>query len=507
MRAIISVSDKTGLAPFAQRLAQQGVEIFSTGGTLKVLQQANVAAQSISELTNFSEILDGRVKTLHPAVHGGILHRREDPQHRAQIGQHGIEAIDLVVVNLYPFAQTIAQPDVALNDALEQIDIGGPTLVRAAAKNFADVLVVIDPADYDAVLEAIEHSQIERNLRQRLAAKAFAHTAAYDSTIAAYLNTEQFPATLPLAWHKAYDLRYGENPHQAAAFYRESSTTSGTIADTELLQGKALSFNNLLDADAALQITRSFDAPTIAIIKHTNPCGLASHDDLVAAHTAARSGDPVSAFGGIVGINRPVDGRLAEAMQRYFYEVIIAPHFDDGARAIFARKTNLRLMELPMDVPRGTLRWDYRRVSGGLLVQAADSVHDDDPATWQVVTQRAPTPEQMNALQFAWKACAFVKSNAIVLVQKQTLVGMGAGQPSRVDSVKIAASKAGDRAQGSVLASDAFFPKPDGVEAAAAAGVTAIVQPGGSQADNDVIAAADRLGLAMVFTERRHFKH
>jgi phosphoribosylaminoimidazolecarboxamide formyltransferase/IMP cyclohydrolase len=507
MRAIISVSDKTGLASFAQGLAQQGIDIYSTGGTLKALQQANVAAQSISEITNFPEILDGRVKTLHPAVHGGILHRRDDAEHRFQIEQHGIAPIDLVVVNLYPFAQTIAQADVTLSEALEQIDIGGPTLVRAAAKNFADVLVVIDPADYQQVLEAITQNEIDLQLRRRLAAKAFAHTAAYDSAIAAYLSSEQFPATLPLAWHKAYDLRYGENPHQPAAFYREPGTIRGTIADAKPLQGKELSFNNLLDADAALQIVRSFDAPTVAIIKHTNPCGLASHDDLVAAHAAARSGDPVSAFGGIVGINRTVDGRLAEAMQRYFYEVIVAPHFDDRAREIFARKANLRLLEIPTEGARGTLLWDYRRVSGGLLVQAADDVHGDDPATWQVVTQHAPTPEQMTALQFAWKACAFVKSNAIVLVQEQTLVGMGAGQPSRVDSVKIAASKAGERAQNSVLASDAFFPKPDGVEAAAAAGVAAIIQPGGSQADADVIAAADRLGLAMVFTGRRHFRH
>jgi phosphoribosylaminoimidazolecarboxamide formyltransferase/IMP cyclohydrolase len=356
------------------------------------------------------------------------------------------------------------------------------------------------------VLAALQQDTVDQALRRGLAAKAFAHTAAYDSIIAGYLSAEQFPATLPLAWHKAYDLRYGENPHQPAAFYRADGDITGTIAAARPLQGKELSFNNLLDADAAWQIVQSFAAPTVTIIKHTNPCGLASADDLSAAHAAARSGDPVSAFGGIVGINRPVDGTLATAMQRYFYEVIIAPAFDEEARALFAQKPNLRLLELAMPTEHGTV-WDYRQVSGGLLVQARDHVSNDDPATWRVVSERQPTPEQWAALHFAWQACAFVKSNAIVLVQDQTLVGMGAGQPSRVDSVKIAARKAGERAQGSVLASDAFFPKADGVEVAAVAGVTAIVQPGGSQADEDVIATANRLGLALVFTGRRHFKH
>ncbi len=506
MRAIVSVSDKAGLADFSRGLVALGFELFSTGGTLKALEREQVAAHSISELTGFPEILEGRVKTLHPAVHGGILHRRKHPDDVAQIRQHEIEAIDLVVVNLYPFRETIAQPDVQLESALEQIDIGGPTLIRAAAKNFPDVLVVVEPGDYPRVLAALQQDTVDQALRRGLAAKAFAHTAAYDSIIAGYLSAEQFPATLPLAWHKAYDLRYGENPHQPAAFYRADGDITGTIAAARPLQGKELSFNNLLDADAAWQIVQSFAAPTVTIIKHTNPCGLASADDLSAAHAAARSGDPVSAFGGIVGINRPVDGTLATAMQRYFYEVIIAPAFDEEARALFAQKPNLRLLELAMPTEHGTV-WDYRQVSGGLLVQARDHVSNDDPATWRVVSERQPTPEQWAALHFAWQACAFVKSNAIVLVQDQTLVGMGAGQPSRVDSVKIAARKAGERAQGSVLASDAFFPKADGVEVAAVAGVTAIVQPGGSQADEDVIATANRLGLALVFTGRRHFKH
>lgn len=509
MRAIVSVSDKTGIATFGRELAARGIEIFSTGGTLKALQQAEVAAQSISVLTGFPEILEGRVKTLHPAVHGGILHRRDRPEHVAQIVEHSIGAIDLIVVNLYPFRETVAQPNVALDDALEQIDIGGPTLLRAAAKNFPHVLVVVDPADYARVLAGLQHDTIDLALRRELAAKAFAHTAAYDSAIAAFLTTEDLPATLPLAFQRVQTLRYGENPQQRAAFYREDGPTDSTIAAARQLQGKELSFNNLLDADAALQIMGSFAAPTVTILKHSNPCGLASADDLVAAHAAARAGDPLSAFGGIVGVNRPVDERLATAMQRYFYEVIVAPAFDDEALAIFAAKPNLRLLAVTPSAASGTVApaWDYRRVSGGLLVQTVDNITEDDPASWQVVSQHQPTSEQMEALRFAWTACAFVKSNAIVLAQGQTLVGMGAGQPSRVDSVKIAAGKAGERASGSVLASDAFFPKPDGIETAAAAGVAAIVQPGGSQGDAEVIETADRLGLVLLFTTRRHFRH
>jgi phosphoribosylaminoimidazolecarboxamide formyltransferase/IMP cyclohydrolase len=506
MRAIISVSDKTGVDQLARTLHQLGVEIYSTGGTLRALEQVQVPVRSVSELTQFPEILDGRVKTLHPAIHGGILHRRNHTHDVATIAEHDILPIDLVIVNLYPFRQTIANPSVVLSDALEQIDIGGPTLVRAAAKNFPDVLVVVDPNDYDRVTASLERDDIPLTLRRELAAKAFAHTAAYDSVIADYLTNDEFPAILPLAWHKAYDLRYGENPHQPAAFYHAEGDLRGTIASGQQLQGKELSFNNLLDADAALQIVQSFAEPTVTIIKHSNPCGLASHHDLVTAHAAARSGDPVSAFGGIVGINRLIDAHMAKAMQRFFYEVIIAPDFDEEALSIFAAKPNLRLLKLSIEQPRGTM-WDYRRVSGGLLVQAADNVVEDDPQSWRVVSQKQPTDEQLAALQFAWKTCAFVKSNAIVLVQGQTLVGMGAGQPSRVDSVRIAAGKAGERSQGSMLASDAFFPKPDGVEAAAAAGAVAIVQPGGSQADAEVISAADRLGLIMVLTGKRHFRH
>ena len=389
--------------------------------------------------------------------------------------------------------------------ALEQIDIRGPSMLRAAGKSVPSVLVVVDPADYSSLLEMVRAGNVPLAERRRLAARAFAHTASYDSAIAAYLAEDDFPDTLPMAWHKLQGLRYGENPHQPAAFYREDGDIYGTIASARQLQGKELSFINILDADAALQIVRSFDMPIATILKHTNRCGLASDEDLVASHSAARSGDPVSAFGGIVGFNRPVDGSQAEAMSRYFYEIVLAPAFSAEARAIFAAKPNLRLLEVDMDRPL-TLGMDLRRVTGGLLVQAADPIANDG-GEWQVVTERAPTEEQLAALRFAWQACAFVKSNAIVLVQGRMLVGMGAGQPSRVDATDLAARKAGPRAQGSVLASDAFFPKPDGIERAAAAGVVAIVQPGGSQGDDECIAAANRLGLAMIFTGRRHFRH
>ncbi len=505
MRAIISVSDKRGAVEFARALVAQGVELFSTGGTLRTLEEAGVAARSVSDLTGFPEILDGRVKTLHPAVHAGILHRRDNPRDLQQIVEHGIEALDIVVVNLYPFRETISRPEVVLADALEQIDIGGPTLLRAAAKNFPFVVPVVDPDDYGPVLELVRARDVALEDRRRLAAKAFAHTASYDSAIAAYLSTEQFPDTLPMSWRKLQSLRYGENPHQPAAWYRDDSPVPGAITSARQLQGKDLSFTNILDADAALQIVRAFPEPVVTIIKHTNPCGLASDGDLVAAHAAARSGDPVSAFGGVVALNRPVDAVVAGAMSRFFYEIVVAPGFAPEAREVFAAKQNLRLLEVTMDEPL-VLGLDMRRVSGGLLVQAVDPVAVDR-AGWRVVTERAPDAEEWDALLFAWKACAFVKSNAIVLARGRVLVGMGAGQPSRVDSTLLAAQKAGERARNSVLASDAFFPKPDGIEAAAAAGVRTIVQPGGSQGDEACIEAANRLGLAMVFTGRRHFRH
>lgn len=506
MHAIVSVANKQGIAALGHALHALNVSIFSTGNTKQALEAAGVPAQPISALTGFPELLDGRVKTLHPGVHGGILARRDRPEHLEQLAAHGIAPIDLVVVNLYPFAQTIANPETTLDQALEQIDIGGPAMLRAAAKNFGAVLPLVDPADYDAVVEALRAGDVPVELRRRLAAKAFGHTAAYDALIAAYLADEPLPPDLILPWRRVQTLRYGENPHQQAAFYAEPAAAAGTIAAAHQLQGKELSFNNILDADAALRIVQSMAAPTVTIVKHTNPCGLACDDDLVTAHKAARAGDPVSAFGGIVGINRPVDGALAQALAPFFYELIVAPAFTPAARQALAAKANLRLIEVPTAAPVDA-GWNYRRVSGGLLVQTTDSLAGDNRAAWRVVSKRQPDEAEWQALAFAWQAAAFVTSNAIVIAQGTTLLGMGAGQPSRLDSVQIAAAKAGERARGAVLASDAFFPKADGVEAAAAAGIAAIIQPGGSQADAEVIAAADALGLTMVLTGRRHFRH
>lgn len=505
MRAIISVSDKKGLAAFAQGLAATGGEIFSTGGTLRALGEANVQAHSISTLTNFPEILDGRVKTLHPAVHGGILYRRDDAAHQAQIAQHNIGAIDLVIVNLYPFAQTIAQPDVTLNNALEQIDIGGPTLVRAAAKNFADVLVVVDPADYDVVLEALQNRQVDLDLRRRLAAKAFAHTACYDSAIAAYLQTDQFPDTLPLAWPKAHDLRYGENPHQPAALY-------GTFFDFfEQLHGKELSYINILDIAAAQELIEEFDPAegcALAIIKHTNPCGVGVGATQVEAWERAFATDREAPFGGIIVINQPLDLALAEQIAKLFVEIVIAPGFADDAWNVLSKKKNVRLMRVrqPVSQSHDLL---LHSVPGGVLVQTPDRAPlADEP--FEIVTERAPTDAETQALRFAWRVVKHVKSNAIVYSAADRTLGIGAGQMSRVDSSRIAVQKAQHAQlplQGSVIASDALFPFPDAVEVAAQAGATAVIQPGGAVRDGEVIDAANRAGLAMVFTKRRHFKH
>ncbi len=505
MRAIISVSDKKDLATFAGGLAATGVEIFSTGGTLRALEEANVRAHSISTLTNFPETLDGRVKTLHPAVHGGILYRRNDPAHQAQVAQHGIQAIDLVVVNLYPFAQTIAQPDVTLDDALEQIDIGGPTLVRAAAKNFPDVLVVVDPADYTTVLEALQNGQVDLHLRQRLAAKAFAHTAGYDSTIANYLSTEPFPATLPLAWHKAHDLRYGENPHQPAALY-------GTFFDFfEQLHGKELSYINILDIAAAQELIEEFDPAdgcALAIIKHTNPCGVGVGATQVEAWERAFATDREAPFGGIIVVNQPLERELAEQIAKLFVEIVIAPGFADDAWNVLSKKKNVRLMHVrePVSQSHDLL---LHSVPGGVLVQMGDRAPLADEA-FEIVTERAPSSDEARALRFAWCVVKHVKSNAVVYSAADRTLGIGAGQMSRVDSSRIAVQKAQHAQlslQGSVIASDALFPFPDAVEVAAAAGATAVIQPGGAVRDGEVIDAANRLGLAMVFTKRRHFKH
>ncbi len=514
MRAIISVSEKAGVTDFAQKLSQLGFEIFSTGGTKKALAEAGVPVESASELTGFPEILDGRVKTLHPIIYGGILARRDLPSHMAQLAENNIGAIDLVAVNLYPFVQTVAREDVTFDEAIENIDIGGPTLIRAAAKNFPSVIVLVDPADYQPVLEKLGVGGVELAERKRLAQKAFQHVAIYDTAISQYLrqDMEGFPEELTIALKKRYGLRYGENPHQQAAFYAEPAVGTGLetgITWARQLWGKELSFNNILDADAAWGVVTDFSAPTVAIIKHTNPCGLASHEDIAEAYRRALTGDPLAAFGGIVASNRAIDLAVANEISKTFYEIAIAPEYQAEALEVLKRKKNLRILvaELPPGyglAPAGYL--DFRRVKGGFLVQGSDSLAEDD-ISLHTVTKREPTPAEIKDLLFAWRAVKHVKSNAIVLAKDMTLLGMGAGQPSRIISAQIAIEKAGEKTVGSALASDAMFPFPDVVEAAAKAGVSAIIQPGGSIRDEDSIKAADEHNMAMIFTDERHFRH
>ena len=514
MRAIISVSDKAGVTEFAQGLSQLGFEIFSTGGTKKAMAEAGVPVKSISEITGFPEILDGRVKTLHPMVHGGLLAKRNLPAHMAELAENKIEPIDLVAVNLYPFVQTVAKEGVTLDEALENIDIGGPTMIRAAAKNFPSVIVVVDPADYQPVVEKLKQGDLPMDERKRLAQKAFQHVAAYDTAIAQYLrqDTEGFPEEMTVALKKRYGLRYGENPHQMAAFYAEQVVGAGQgtgITGAKQLWGKELSFNNILDADAAWGVVTDFAAPTAAIIKHTNPCGLASHDDIAEAYWRALSGDPVAAFGGIVAVNRTIDLATAEEMRQTFYEIIIAPEFEAEALEVLKRKKDLRILTAELPPTYGVSQegyLDFRRVKGGFLVQGSDSLAEDS-VSLKTVTKREPTEAEIKDLFFAWRAVKHVKSNAIVLAKDKTLVGMGAGQPSRIVSAQIAKEKAGEKTAGSVLASDAMFPFADVVEAAAEGGVTAIIQPGGSIRDEDSIKAADAHNIAMVFTGVRHFRH
>jgi phosphoribosylaminoimidazolecarboxamide formyltransferase/IMP cyclohydrolase len=515
-RAILSVTDKTGLVEFARQLSVLGIELISTGGTAKLLRDSGIAVKDISELTGFPEMLDGRVKTLHPKVHGGILHRRENPTHTAAVAEHGIQPIDMVVVNLYAFEKTAAKPGVAFEELIENIDIGGPSMIRSAAKNFHDVAVVTSTTDYQAIAEELASAGgVSLETKWRLAQKAFATTAAYDSAIASTLEKipadfhlpqgkeEAFPQTLRLSLQKALDLRYGENPHQKAAMYSDGSGAG--VANARQLQGKELSYNNIVDLQAAWDLAQEFDpdeAAACAIIKHTNPAGAATGKTLAEAYKRALECDPVSAFGGVIGVNRPIDGEAAEEMHKLFLEVIGAPSFDEAAKARFATKKNLRLVE----VKAAPQKWILKNVSGGILLQDNDSrpLQDID---LKVVTQRVPTPEEARALLFAWKVCKHVKSNAIVYARDGQTVGVGAGQMSRVDSAKIGAMKAQLPLKGTVAASDAFFPFPDGVEEIAKAGATAIIQPGGSQRDPEVIAAADRLGLAMLFTGVRHFRH
>jgi phosphoribosylaminoimidazolecarboxamide formyltransferase/IMP cyclohydrolase len=522
MRAIISVADRVGLVDLARELQGQDVAIFSTDGTRKALQKEGVQAEAVSELTRFPEILDGRVKTLHPAILGGILARRDLPRHEEELKAHAIVPIDIVVVNLYPFTETVARQNATLTEAQEQIDIGGVTLVRAAAKNFQNVLVLVRPQDYAPVMqEWREQGEVSLETRRRLAAIAFQHTASYDTIIAEYLRGstgEHFPENLTLPLELIQTLRYGENPHQQAAFYRwggsPTSPTRPSLANAETLHGKELSYNNLLDLDSALAVVQSFKAPTVAIIKHTNPCGLACDDVLVEAYKKAHGGDPISAYGGIIGCNRTIDEATAEEISHLFYEAIIAPEFSPEALAILRRKKNLRLLATHCPIEPKTIstqlllsgRPQVRSVSGGLLLQSADMIGEHD-MEYRVVTEREPTLAEVTDLMFAWKAVLHVKSNAIALAHKLMLVGVGAGQMNRVTSVQLAVEKAGTRAKGSVLASDAYFPFADGVEAAAKAGVTAIIQPGGSVRDEESIRMANHYAIAMIFTGRRHFRH
>ena len=513
MRAIVSVSDKNGVTDFSRKLAGMGWELFSTGGTKKALLEAGLPVHGVSDITGFPEILNGRVKTLHPMIHGGLLARRDSPSHMEELKRNQITPIDMVVVNLYPFVQTVSRAGVSLQEALENIDIGGPTMIRAAAKNFPSVVVVVDPADYEDIASKLAAGGISLEERKMLAQKAFQHVAVYDTAIAQYLrqDIEEFPAEMTLALKKRYDLRYGENPHQKAAFYAELSVKPQNqgISWAKQLWGKELSFNNILDASSAWSTASDFPETTVAIVKHTNPCGLASHPDLDEAYRRAFSGDPVSAYGGIVACNRTINLKMAEEMASTFYEIVVAPGYDPDALEKLKEKKNLRIMlvETPADCaasPRDYI--DYRRVPGGMLVQDGDTINEDN-LPLKTVTRREPTPEEIADLRFAWRAVKHIKSNAIVLAKDSTLLGMGAGQPNRVVSVFLSKEKAGEKSKGSVMASDAMFPFPDSVEQAAEAGVTAIIQPGGSLRDDESIKAADKHDIAMVFTGIRHFLH
>jgi phosphoribosylaminoimidazolecarboxamide formyltransferase/IMP cyclohydrolase len=512
-QALISVSDKTGIAEFAAGLAALGVKLLSTGGTARLLREKGQEIQDVADLTGFPEMLDGRVKTLHPKVHGGILAIRSHPEHQRQVKAHGIEYIDLVVVNLYPFERTAAKPGVKFEELIENIDIGGPSMIRSAAKNFNDVAVVVDAADYPAVLAELEKNGgcIGLESRARLARKAFATTAAYDGAISTTLQRwadGALPEALHLNYRKVLDLRYGENPHQKAALYLDSAARGCGLAAARQLQGKELSFNNLVDLEAAWRLVQEFAEPTTAIIKHTNPCGIASAQTLAESYRRALEVDPVSAFGSVIAFNQRMDEATAEAMAKLFVEAVIAPGYEPAALGRLAGKKNLRLMD--MSATAGDEQGlQLKIIGGGLLVQTPDTLRAK-PEEWKCVTERQPTEEEKRALAFAWRVVKHVKSNAIVYARDGVLVGVGAGQMSRVDSVKLGATKARELKhplEGTVIASDAFFPFPDGVEEAAKAGATAVVQPGGSVRDNEVIAAANRLGLAMLFTGVRHFRH
>jgi phosphoribosylaminoimidazolecarboxamide formyltransferase/IMP cyclohydrolase len=511
MRALLSVSDKSNLIEFARNLNKHTIELIASGGTARALQHAGLPVTTVEQVTGSPEILEGRVKTLHPVIHGGILARNTDEDH-ADLGKINAQPIDLVVVNLYPFQKTVAQKYVTLHDAIENIDIGGVALIRAAAKNYERVAVVCDPCDYDLVSsDLLKHGHVTLETRQVLALKAFTHTAAYDASIRDYLvglQSNDSPVTA-LTLHKVQDLRYGENPHQTATLYSLNNSCEGPLGG-KLLQGKELSYNNLLDLDAAWRAAMQFSQPTIVIVKHLSPCGIASADELHKAYAAAFACDTTSAFGGVIASNWEVDARTVEAMGDLFVECIVAPGFSDEAKALLSKRKNCRLVEVEDPTATKAPAYEFRSITGGILRQSVDN-GDPVTANWHVVTQAQPTDAQMRALEFAWRACQHVRSNAIVIAKEskgvQATIGIGGGQPNRVDCVTMAAKRAGRKAKGAVLASDAFFPFPDGVQAAAKAGVTVIVQPGGSVRDAEVIAAADVAGIAMVFTGTRHFRH
>ncbi|WP_413485773.1 bifunctional phosphoribosylaminoimidazolecarboxamide formyltransferase/IMP cyclohydrolase [Brochothrix thermosphacta] len=510
-RALISVSDKTGILELVEQLIALDFEIISTGGTKTLIAEAGLPVIGIEEVTEFPEMLDGRVKTLHPAIHGGLLARRDDASHMAAIAEHNIALIDLVIVNLYPFQETITQPDVALSDAIENIDIGGPSMLRSAAKNHASVTVIADAADYEHVLaEYRELGDTTFATRQRLAAKVFRHTAAYDALIAGFLTEvvgEEYPEKLTLTYNRKQALRYGENPHQSASFYAEPIVKHASLVSAEKLHGKELSYNNIRDADAALHIVQEFETEcAVVAVKHMNPCGVGLGETIEQAFLKAYEADPTSIFGGVLAFNREIDLATAQPLSDMFLELLIAPSYSAEALALLSKKKNIRLLKMP--IYNTSVASDYVKtsVAGGLLVQQADEI-DEDPTTWEVVTTVEPTTEQLAALAFQWKVVKHIKSNAIVIGDDSQTVGVGAGQMNRVGSAKIAFEQAGDRTVGAVMASDAFFPMPDTIEEAAKVGIVAIVQPGGSMRDQESIDEANKHGISMVFTKIRHFKH
>lgn len=511
-RALISVSDKTGILEFATELQKAGVEILSTGGTADLLRKGGVPVIQVSDYTGFPEMMDGRIKTLHPRVHGGILARRDLPEHVKAMEDHGIRPIDLVVINLYPFEETVARKDCSLEDAIENIDIGGPAMVRSAAKNFKDVVVVVNPADYSLILQEVKSGAVTLETRSRLCRDAFAHTARYDSLISTYLTERRqeesaYPPLLNQPFEKVQELRYGENPHQSAALYKETSPLPSEIVSAQQIQGKELSFNNFIDLNAAWELVKEFDKGAVVIIKHTNPCGVAQGEDQLKTFIVAREVDPTSAFGGILGFNRPVTAETAEEITKNFVEAVVAPGFDSEALKVFATKKNVRLMQMPeMGSTADIEKFDLKRIGGGLLVQTQDSV-DYIEGKLKVVSERKPEEREMEDMKFAWTVAKHVKSNAIIYAKDQEIIGIGAGQMSRVDSARVAVEKARKPLQGAVMASDAFFPFRDSIDEAAKNGITAIISPGGSIRDEEVLQAASEHNIAMVFTGTRHFKH